>query len=713
MSEETKQALQAGPAVRDVFSYDGFISYRHSPNQAQIVGAIQAALHKFAKPFWKLRALHLYRDESNLSVHPDLWGTLVEALDRCRYLLLVASPEAVESKWVKRETSHWLEHRGDRNLIILLTDGEVVWDDAAQRFDPSRTTAIPGPLLTYQKTEPLYVDLRWAGEPDAKLAMSNPHFADAVATIAAELHGKSKDELAGIDVQEHRRWRWLRNAGFTAILLLAVGMAIAAYYSYEERNKAEQSLATTNSVLTNFFEVVSEDVAPTAPVTTVESLVQHVQQAIERLPADNSAQLTTQRARMFIILAELKFEQGDVPGTYQNSIKAHKLLASLNPTVDHNPEALHLLARSNTLIARFLDTSVPANFSQPLDSDKDALGQLQKLEKYLDKSEHIGDGWRWLRSLALLRQDLGDFLLSKLAKIDEADESFRLSRESFQKLKLMRPVDVDIDFNLAWAANKSGDILYQQGKTDAALDQFETARDGIIALGEPYLWAKLERRKALSVVHGNIGLALRRQGKFGEAIEAFRKSENEVDRLLQRDRQRVWWLETWAWTHDVVGETKIMWARTEQNQALLEGARPELERAKVTRDELALKSTQDARFARLAGEPQITEANIAYLEGTMKEFSGDFRGAAVDFLTAAHVNPSLDDERQEEMILRRVTFLKLAGSDYLKVGRPADGRKQLEEAWDIANRQIAKAVYPEAFSVICSELKTLLDSSQP
>jgi hypothetical protein len=49
----------------------------------------------------------------------------------------------------------------------------------------------------------------------------------------------------------------------------------------------------------------------------------------------------------------------------------------------------------------------------------------------------------------------------------------------------MRPVDVDIDFNLAWAANKSGDILYQQGKTDAALDQFETARDGIIALGEP------------------------------------------------------------------------------------------------------------------------------------------------------------------------------------------------------------------------------------
>jgi hypothetical protein len=47
------------------------------------------------------------------------------------------------------------------------------------------------------------------------------------------------------------------------------------------------------------------------------------------------------------------------------------------------------LARSNTLIARFLETSVPPNFSQALASYKDALGQLQQLEKYLDKSEHI------------------------------------------------------------------------------------------------------------------------------------------------------------------------------------------------------------------------------------------------------------------------------------------------------------------------------------
>ena len=65
------------------------------------------------------------------------------------------------------------------------------------------------------------------------------------------------------------------------------------------------------------------------------------------------------------------------------------------------------------------------------------------------------------------------------------------------------------------------------------------------------------------------------------------------------------------------------------------------------------------------------------------------------------------------MILRQVTFLKLAGLDYLKAGRQATGRKYLEQAWDIANEQTTTAIYPEPFSRVCSELKTHLDQIQP
>lgn len=78
---------------------------------------------------------------------PALWSKIVQALDDSSHFILLASPEAARSKWLKREVRHWL---GDRNayrldgtaldepmqgvprehaamLLIALTDGEIAW----------------------------------------------------------------------------------------------------------------------------------------------------------------------------------------------------------------------------------------------------------------------------------------------------------------------------------------------------------------------------------------------------------------------------------------------------------------------------------------------------------------------------------------------------------------------------------------------------------
>jgi len=113
-------------------------------------------------------------------------------------------------------------------------------------------------------------------------------------------------------------------------------------------------------------------------------------------------------------------------------------------------------------------------------------------------------------------------------------------------------------------------------------------------------------------------------------------------------------------------------------------------------------------------EPRITAANIAALNGTTKEFDRDFRGAALDFLEAVRNTPEdVKDERQEEMILRKIEFLKWAGLDYLKAGRRVDGREQLQKAKDIAEEHIAQATNREPFSTVLSELNRLLVENQP
>jgi hypothetical protein len=64
--------------VADV--YDGFISYSHAADDL-LAPRLQAGLQRFAKPWWKRRAVRIFRDESSLSANPHLWSSITEALD--------------------------------------------------------------------------------------------------------------------------------------------------------------------------------------------------------------------------------------------------------------------------------------------------------------------------------------------------------------------------------------------------------------------------------------------------------------------------------------------------------------------------------------------------------------------------------------------------------------------------------------------------------
>ncbi len=45
-------------------NYDAFISYSHAAD-SRLAPALQRALQRFAKPWWKLRALNLFRGEAS------------------------------------------------------------------------------------------------------------------------------------------------------------------------------------------------------------------------------------------------------------------------------------------------------------------------------------------------------------------------------------------------------------------------------------------------------------------------------------------------------------------------------------------------------------------------------------------------------------------------------------------------------------------------
>jgi hypothetical protein len=113
--------------------YDAFISYSHAQDMP-IATALQSAIQKLGKPWYRRRALRLFGDDTSLSATPHLWPTIEQALGQSRFFLLLASPEAAASKWVNKEVAFWIEHNSTETLLIALTDGDLAWGRCSGRF---------------------------------------------------------------------------------------------------------------------------------------------------------------------------------------------------------------------------------------------------------------------------------------------------------------------------------------------------------------------------------------------------------------------------------------------------------------------------------------------------------------------------------------------------------------------------------------------------
>ena len=214
--------------------YAAFISYSHAVD-GRLAPAVQSALHRFAKPWYRTRALRVFRDEASLSANPALWASIEAALAASDFLILLASPDAASSAWVGKEVDYWCRHRPLAKLLIVLTDGDMVWDSDVNDFDWSKTNALPVRPQAMFDQEPRFVDLRWA-RSEEHLSLSHPRFRDNIADLAAPLHGRAKDEIVGDDVREHRRLVRLVRLVITMLCVSVVVASSAAVVASGTRN---------------------------------------------------------------------------------------------------------------------------------------------------------------------------------------------------------------------------------------------------------------------------------------------------------------------------------------------------------------------------------------------------------------------------------------------------------------------------------------------
>lgn len=223
--------------------YKAFISYGHADDR--LAPALQRGLETLGKSWYRRSALKIFRDETSLAANPGLWSSIEQNLARSAFFVLVASTDAARSPWVEREAAWWRAHRSMERVLIAVANGAIVWDAQTGDFDWTRTTCLPAALARAFAEEPLYVDLRWV-EPGERLTLQNPRFRAAILTLAAPIHGKSKDELDSEAIRQQRRLVIAAAVAAAAVLAFALAAGYGLHNAQQQAALTQQQTELTH-----------------------------------------------------------------------------------------------------------------------------------------------------------------------------------------------------------------------------------------------------------------------------------------------------------------------------------------------------------------------------------------------------------------------------------------------------------------------------------
>ncbi len=110
-------------------SYIAFISYRHKPLDMKAARMIEKSIEAYRVPR-ELREQaggsklgRVFRDEDELPLSSSLSDSIIEALDRSRFLIVICTPDLPLSRWCEQEISYFLRTHDRDHLLAVLADG--------------------------------------------------------------------------------------------------------------------------------------------------------------------------------------------------------------------------------------------------------------------------------------------------------------------------------------------------------------------------------------------------------------------------------------------------------------------------------------------------------------------------------------------------------------------------------------------------------------
>lgn len=236
-------------------TYDAFLSYSHQ--DAATARSLCNALESFGRRYLQSRRFRIWHDDSSLRITASLHSEIDRALKQSNHLLVLLSPDAMQSPWVAREVQLFVQAHGTDRVGLLLTRGSTPWTHDSE--EPSLTLEPTLSPMLAGGHEPLIVDLRRFRAPDGTLQKSEA-FTNTLATVAAGLANTAKDDIYGEHIRALRS-RIVLLAVLAVMLLAAVIFAFVQARATERSSREQQASYAELSAQRGNGELVALDQA--------------------------------------------------------------------------------------------------------------------------------------------------------------------------------------------------------------------------------------------------------------------------------------------------------------------------------------------------------------------------------------------------------------------------------------------------------------------
>jgi hypothetical protein len=252
----------AGEEVPGDFIYDAFISYsgfRKEGDAADFDRKVADRLHRALEAYRVPRALtkradgrapvprrlkKIFRDRDEMRAGSSLNQSLTEALRRSRFLIVVCSPRARQSRWMNQEIAIFHGLGRSEQILPLLIEGEPTEAFPEELFRARAETSLPGAAGDWL-SQPLAADIRAPSVSESLRLLKEEKL-----RLLAAILGCEYDDLRQ---REHERFvRRLTTAGAAMLagLLILGALSLLLYFARQgERRNKELAVNAASAIL--------------------------------------------------------------------------------------------------------------------------------------------------------------------------------------------------------------------------------------------------------------------------------------------------------------------------------------------------------------------------------------------------------------------------------------------------------------------------------